>query len=711
MAKAIQPVGEITNLLAEADNAGISDILIIQNGFGKFLSLFIDLNSLVSLNAYCCILGYRKDEIPSISIDPPRAIGNEYKSPKLKASMNSTGKVIFADVVDPGEGYISTPDVSIIDLNGKGRGAEACAIIGKIYDVLNTNNVTVFTFLSYLLIIIDRLGHVTEIVVLKAGQGYVNPIIKIEEPKGRLSRKLRMKKRAKATAGVAYEITSIDIDDQGNGYALNILPKLAISPPKEGIFSNYPDKTYFSGPAIDLVRAEARVSAMSPRGNLINTASLSKDIYKDISSSYDKLLPSNTRPRFKASGSYEIIGLPPPLSFDGGFFGDQLPSGYRGLDNIFGGVSATPIIKGALSLSTSEYTRLGLAGAISTILVRTLLNPLELIKTKIQLGEDIELLNAAKASKEVSADTNLNSNVSDVGTLECINTAIRLRGFDSLFQSADITFLASLVFGSLGFGATELFRRSFTLVFFDETNAASGELTLILLVAASLACILTSFVATPFEVLRVKSMSRLDSVNVEKVLGDYMDDKRPNQTPLYHNASVPELLSSLDIKSDIYPLYASFTPVVSRELPFAVCKFLAFDFFAKLISSLVPFEVQVGVGTAGLIVSALSGALAGVVGAFISQPADIILTLTSNSKQSSDGTFDWKPVVKELLEQDGGFLNFYAGFTARASFFFLVIGLQFFFYDYAKNLFGVGTEDLNLVLDVFYAVRQGLVGT
>ena len=60
--------------------------------------------------------------------------------------MNSTGKVIFADVVDPGEGYISTPDVSIIDLNGKGRGAEACAIIGKLYDVLNTNNITVFTF-------------------------------------------------------------------------------------------------------------------------------------------------------------------------------------------------------------------------------------------------------------------------------------------------------------------------------------------------------------------------------------------------------------------------------------------------------------------------------------------------------------------------------------------------------------------------------------
>jgi hypothetical protein len=38
-----------------------------------------------------------------------------------------------------------------------------------------------------------------------------------------------------------------------------------------------------------------------------------------------------------------------------------------------------------------------------------------------------------------------------------------------------------------------------------------------------------------------------------------------------------------------------------------------------------------------------------------------------------------------------------------------VIGLQFFLYDYVKNLFQVGSDDLSLVLDVFYAVRQGLL--
>lgn len=64
--------------------------------------------------------------------------------------------------------------------------------------------------------------------------------------------------------------------------------------------------------------------------------------------------------------------------------------------------------------------------------------------------------------------------------------------------------------------------------------------------------------------------------------------------------------------------------------------------------------------------------------------------------------------MKELIEKDGGLANLFVGLGARSVFFFLVIGLQFFLYDYVKNLFQVGSDDLNLVLDVFYAIRAGL---
>lgn len=69
---------------------------------------------------------------------------------------------------------------------------------------------------------------------------------------------------------------------------------------------------------------------------------------------------------------------------------------------------------------------------------------------------------------------------------------------------------------------------------------------------------------------------------------------------------------------DIKPLWSSFGPIVSRELPFAVTKFLVFDLAAGTISDLInnsnvlgDNEIQVGVGGFGLLLSAFAGALAG----------------------------------------------------------------------------------------------------
>ena len=69
----------------------------------------------------------------------------------------------------------------------------------------------------------------------------------------------------------------------------------------------------------------------------------------------------------------------------------------------------------------------------------------------------------------------------------------------------------------------------------------------------------------------------------------------------------------------------------------------------------------------------------------------------------------WVQVVRDLVSQDGGLANLFVGLGSRSLFFFLVIGLQFFLYDYVRNLFQVGSDHLSLVLDVFYAVRVGLV--
>ena len=177
--------------------------------------------------------------------------------------------------------------------------------------------------------------------------------------------------------------------------------------------------------------------------------------------------------------------------------------------------------KNAVSLSTSQYTRLALAGALCTVLVRTALNPLELIKTKIQLGNDpiIDLARKRATSNENNPKPS-SSSESEIGTFQIAQTLVEVRGFGSLFQSADITFITTVVFGLFGFGATELFRRSFTAAFYDET--ATGTNQFVFLAAAGLATLLTCAAGAPFEILRVRSMSTTENKSAKKVFREFV---------------------------------------------------------------------------------------------------------------------------------------------------------------------------------------------
>ena len=178
------------------------------------------------------------------------------------------------------------------------------------------------------------------------------------------------------------------------------------------------------------------------------------------------------------------------------------------------------------------------------------------------------------------------------------------------------------MFGLFGFGATELFRRSFNAVFFDETSSA-GPNELLFLFAAGLATLLTCAAGAPFEILRVRSMSTTENQGVAKVFDEFVEQNRQKRGGAVVSTSsssspVASLLPSGLQVEDIKPLWSSFNPIVSRELPFAVTKFLVFDLAAGTFSDLIngagllgDEKIQVGVGGYGLALSAFSGALAG----------------------------------------------------------------------------------------------------
>lgn len=723
----LQPTAEIKGLIGEIDNGTITEVEMIgklQKGDDYRLSSHRG-------------GGYSVNEIPKVRVEPPPGLGSDFLPAKIEPRMKCTTRVLRINVVDGGQGYTSIPSVQVYQ-DGIKIACEAAAIL-------------------------DRNGAVESIIVLNPGLGYgrtkkgklISPEVVIAPPRKRTKQVDKSNesgtRQAKAIAELEFAIESLEIIDGGNGYIFAQPPLISIDPPSE-------DPDWYLSP-IDPVRwtmndtdkIDAAVKTMTCKNTNEKVDVFSYSLRQSDpvfenpeileSMSYDPLvlLPSSLRPNFIApntfipgsnvkagsTGYYALLSIPDTST------NIILPSPrYRAYDPIFGAIAAKPVTKSAQALTGSEYTRLALSGGICTVIVRTALNPLELVKTKIQLKTDKELLDTVTVSTKGAVSQAANTSIIDsdvekdetIGTLDVLRTMIDVRGIKSLFQSADATFLASIVFGSVGFGATELFRRSFTMIVFETTGPSVPIETFTILYAAALACVLTSFLASPFEILRVRSMGYVHPQKVGHVLSDFLEEKREQRGKTLPKEQMRSFKPTDISKDDIEPLFSGFLPIVSRELPFAVVKFFVFDLLSSSMCTFINAQpqvidpVEVGVGSVGLIISAFSGAIAGLAGAIVSHPADLILTLTSSQKNAnptkksnSNDLPDWKPIVKDLVSKEGGILNLFTGLGARSTFFFLVIGLQFFLYDYAKTIFQVGSDDLALVLDVFYAIRQGLV--
>eukprot|EP00536_Pseudo-nitzschia_multiseries_P004605 jgi/Psemu1/188390/e_gw1.77.118.1 len=750
---ATQPTAEIRSLLGEIDDASVTKIEVSK--------LFVR-NEITSRTSSRRGGGYSVSEPPTIEIEAPPALGSAYKCARARPIMKTTSRVLRISVVDGGQGYFKAPDVYVSLPGAGGASSRQCTAQA----------------------IIDREGRVESVLVLDPGYGYGRskskfpPKVIIKPPEYRGISNGTGSKQALARAELEYEIVEIEVVERGNGYVATEPPRVRISPPEE-------DPDWYVDVAELAVLADsssnrrpfgASVSEMrGPKGNLAYSPDGIRPTpprfpLKRVRDDPIELLPSSIRPDLNSYGTYVIPSVAAVRTYEKNLANPR----YRAVDPLFGAIGALPAQKSAMELKPGEYARLALSGAVCTVLVRTALNPLELIKTKLQLENDEELLSYARKvfrngkeptgslAVEVATATNIaaSSAVDEpaapakISPQDLISKLIELRGFPSIFQSADITLLASLVFGSLGFGATELFRRSFTEYFFigGDDGGSGGGNEIVLLLAATVATIITCAAAAPFELLRVRSMGLVESQEWVGVMKDFLKEKSKSEPAMNNNNNNNnsdgeydgEGGNELNLKDlawkDYLPLWAGFGPTTSRELAFAIPKFLAFDIIARAITGLINSQlgqgalpIQVGVGGAGLAISAFSGACAGIAGAFVSHPADLILTrLSASSKKSgsnkasnsteyvdvdgddaasssSSSEPNWKDIVKELLAKEGGVANLYVGLAPRLVFFFLVIGLQFFLYDYVKSVLEVGSDDLSLVLDVFYAVRQGLI--
>eukprot|EP00639_Heterosigma_akashiwo_P007956 CAMPEP_0194600378 /NCGR_PEP_ID=MMETSP0292-20121207/28313_1 /TAXON_ID=39354 /ORGANISM="Heterosigma akashiwo, Strain CCMP2393" /LENGTH=193 /DNA_ID=CAMNT_0039462007 /DNA_START=188 /DNA_END=769 /DNA_ORIENTATION=+ len=183
-------------------------------------------------------------------------------------------------------------------------------------------------------------------------------------------------------------------------------------------------------------------------------------------------------------------------------------------------------------------------------------------------------------------------------------------------------------------------------------------------------------------------------------------------SPVEDRKSSTRRIQQIALESGFSSLYRGYFPLVSRDLPFTITKFLVYDSVQKALLAAFPVAQElvydsvqkvllaafpVAQEEAGLTlgVSLVAGVLAGLAGAVLTTPTDNVLTQLSGNTDKG-----WKDVIKDLI-QEGGFFNIFRGVGLRCIYFGSLISLQFFLYDYFKILFQVSNDDLKLVLDVF----------
>merc|ERR1719421_1481925 len=110
-------------------------------------------------------------------------------------------------------------------------------------------------------------------------------------------------------------------------------------------------------------------------------------------------------------------------------------------------------------------------------------------------------------------------------------------------------------------------------------------------------------------------------------------------------------LGTLYAEGGLGTLYSALTPLLLRELPFSITKFLVYDAATQAIAAAFPLAQEGPLASA--LLSLTGGLAAGVVAAAVSTPADTLLTLSqaaSSGDAGADSSAREPPTMLQLAQ-------------------------------------------------------------
>ncbi|KAJ5407440.1 hypothetical protein N7465_008724 [Penicillium sp. CMV-2018d] len=282
------------------------------------------------------------------------------------------------------------------------------------------------------------------------------------------------------------------------------------------------------------------------------------------------------------------------------------------------------------------YSRFAFAGAMCCAITHGAATPLDVVKTRIQL--DPVTYNR--------------------GMLGGFRQVIQNEGAGALLTGFGPTAAGYFLQGAFKFGGYEFFKQQSINALGYET--AKNNRTAVYLASAGAAEFIADIALCPLEATRIRLVSQ----------------------PTFASGLLPAMTRILK-EEGIGAFYSGFGPILFKQVPYTMAKFVVFEKVSEAILSKVNKETLSDGGKTGINLG--SGLIAGLAAAIISQPADTMLSKI-NKTQGAPGEGTVTRLIK--IAKELGIRGSYGGIGARLFMVGSITAGQFAIYGDIKRMLG-----------------------
>lgn len=286
--------------------------------------------------------------------------------------------------------------------------------------------------------------------------------------------------------------------------------------------------------------------------------------------------------------------------------------------------------------TVGDYASFALAGAIGCGVTHGAMTPIDVIKTRIQLEPTVY----------------------NKGLLGSLKKIVGAEGAGALLTGLGPTVLGYSLQGCFKFGGYELFKKNFTeLVGIDTAKKYKNS---VYMGSAALAEFFADIALCPLEATRIRLVSQPNFAN--GLIGGF---------------------SRILKEEGVGSFYNGFTPILFKQIPYNIAKFLVFERASDAIFGAVGTPKNQLSETKLTLINLSAGIIAGCAAAFVSQPADTLLSKVNKTKkapgQSTIGLLG--QLAKQL-----GVVGSFAGLPTRLVMVGTLTSLQFTIYGHIKKM-------------------------